>query len=142
MLTAGPWLGDALGLVEEFRAGRRSPAQELAAVLGAVERSGLGAACHVDAEAAGAAARDVDLDLPLAGVPFAVKELEQVAGWPRADASVPLRHRRATRTSTQVQRLVAAGAIPVFQTPSSELARGDDTVSRLHGVTRNPWRPD
>ncbi len=142
MLTAEPWLGDVLGLVEEFRAGRRSPAGELAAVLGAIERSGLGAVCHVDAEAAAAAARDVDLDLPLAGVPFAVKELEQVAGWPRADASVPLRHRQATRTSTQVQRLVAAGAIPVFQTPSSELARGDDTVSRLHGVTRNPWRPD
>ncbi|CAO5246607.1 amidase [Frankia sp. AgKG'84/4] len=140
--TDGPWLGDAVGLVEEFRAGRRGPRDEVAAVLAAVAASGLGAVCHVDAEAALAAAGRVDLDLPLAGVPFGVKELEQVAGWPRADGSSPLRHRRSTCTSTQVTRLVAAGAIPVFQTTSSELARGDDTVGRLHGVTRNPWHPD
>ncbi|OAA29530.1 aspartyl-tRNA(Asn)/glutamyl-tRNA(Gln) amidotransferase subunit A [Frankia sp. EI5c] len=135
-----PWAGDAIALVDSYRRGDHDPAAELEAALAAVARSRLGAVCHVDADAARRAAREVDLSLPLAGVPFAVKELEQVAGWPRADASVPLRGRRSVRNSTQVQRLIAAGAIPVVQTTSSELARGAHTLSRLHGVTRNPWR--
>nr|MDT0663934.1 amidase family protein [Micromonospora sp. DSM 115978] len=138
MLSA-PWPGDALGLVEQYRSGQRDPVSEVEAVLSAVAASRLGAVCHVDAEAARSAAEAVDLTLPLAGVPLAVKELEQVAGWPRADASIPLRHRRSSHHSTQVRRLVAAGAIPVVQTTSSELARGGHTTSRLHGVTRNPW---
>ncbi|EFC82927.1 amidase [Parafrankia sp. EUN1f] len=138
--TAAPWAGDAVGLVDSYRRGDHDPVTELERVLGALERSRLGALCHVDADAARRAAAQVDLALPLAGVPFAVKELEQVAGWPRADASVPLRGRRSARHSTQVRRLVAAGAIPVAQTTSSELARGAHTASRLHGITRNPWR--
>ena len=47
-----PWSGDVVGLVEVFRAGERSPSEELEATLTAVEASDLNAVCHVDAEAA------------------------------------------------------------------------------------------
>ncbi|MEX5636058.1 amidase [Parafrankia sp. FMc2] len=138
--TEAPWAGDATALVESYRRGEHSPVAELEAVLAAVGRSRLGAVTYVDADAARRAAAAADPGLPLGGVPIAVKELEQVAGWPRADASVPLRARRSARHSTQIRRLIAAGAIPVVQTTSSELARGAHTASRLHGITRNPWR--
>ena len=51
-----PWSGDVVGLVEAFRAGERSPSEELEATLAAVEASDLNAVCHVDAEAARVAA--------------------------------------------------------------------------------------
>lgn len=134
-----PWQGDVVGLVEEFRRGSRSPADELAAAIEAIERSRLNAFCYLDREGAMRLAGRVDLNLPLAGVPFGVKELERVDGWPLADGSELLAWRRARRTSTNVRRLVAAGAIPVGQTTSSEMALGPFTAAPLHGVTRNPW---
>ena len=51
-----PWLGDACSLVEAFRSGERSPAEELEAVLGAVSHSELGAMPFLPVEAARSAA--------------------------------------------------------------------------------------
>ncbi len=51
-----PWPGDACSLVEEFRAGRRSPVEELAATLAAIEASTLNAFAFLDHERANAAA--------------------------------------------------------------------------------------
>jgi len=45
-----PWLGDACSLVDAFRAGRRSPAEELRATLAAIGSSELNAFAFVDAE--------------------------------------------------------------------------------------------
>ena len=99
-----PWQGDACSLVDEFRAGHRSPAEELQAVYDAVDRSSLNAICHTDSEAAFAAARAADVNLPFGGVPMAVKELESVSGWPDTHASFPLRDRIAASSSPQIGR--------------------------------------
>lgn len=138
-MTLGPWDGDAVDLVEAYRRGDADPVDVVDATFEAIAVSPLNAFCYVDADKARAAASKVDRSLPLAGVPFAVKEIEAVEGWPFADASQPLRNRVADRTSTNVVRLVSAGAIPVGQTTSSEMARSMYTASNLHGVTRNPW---
>ena len=51
-MGATPWQGDACGLVEEFRAGRRSPVEELRATYDAIDASGLNAFCHLPRDAA------------------------------------------------------------------------------------------
>ncbi|HEX6167607.1 MAG TPA: amidase family protein, partial [Acidimicrobiales bacterium] len=87
-MTDTPWLGDACSLVDAFRSGERKPADELEAVLGAIDASGLNALTFVDAEAARQAAAAPDVSLPFGGVPIGVKELEPVEGWPATEASL------------------------------------------------------
>ncbi|MGH9245288.1 MAG: amidase [Acidimicrobiales bacterium] len=134
-----PWPGDACSLVDGFRAGVRSPVEELEATLAAIEASELNAFCHIDGDAALERARTADVLHPFGGVPIGIKELDFVAGWPATDASLVFRDRRAGHTSTMVERLVGAGANPVGQTTSSEFGGLNISVSKLHGVTRNPW---
>ena len=138
-MTDTPWTGDVVGLVDAFRSGARAPSEELAATLAAVEASDLNAVCHVDAEAAFAAAEDADVSLPFGGVPLAVKELLATAGWPATEASLALRDRVFEHDGISVERLRAAGAIPAVQTTSSEFGGTNQTTTRLHGATRNPW---
>src|SRR5262245_20023342 len=136
-----PWLGDACSLVEAFRSGERSPAEELEAVLGAICRSSLAAMPFLAEDSARAAASGADVELPFGGVPIGIKELEMVAGWPATEASVALADRVASYTSTQVQRLDAAGVVKVGQTAASEFGGLNVSITKLHGVTHNPWRP-
>jgi aspartyl-tRNA(Asn)/glutamyl-tRNA(Gln) amidotransferase subunit A len=143
-----PWLGDACSLVDAFRSGERTPSEELDAVLAAIDGDGdndddnLNAFSFVDRDRAAALAAESDVSAPFGGVPFGVKELEAVAGWPDTHASVPLRDQVARYTSTHVQRLAAAGAIPVGLTTSSEFGTVNLTRTVLNGVTRNPWNRD
>ncbi len=141
-MSDGPWLGDAVSLVDAFRAGQRHPSEELEATLAAVEASQLNAVCHIDADAARRAAAQADVEAPFGGVPLAVKELRSVAGWPLTQASLPLADRRAEKDSTVVARLRAAGAIPTVQTTSSEFGGVNQTTTPIHGATRNPWNTE
>jgi aspartyl-tRNA(Asn)/glutamyl-tRNA(Gln) amidotransferase subunit A len=134
------WQGDAVGLVEAFRTGERSPLEELEATYRAIDRSDLNAVCYEDREAARAAAAAADVDLPFGGVPIGVKELDPVAGWPYNRASVPLKERVADHTATQVARIAErGGAVLAAQTTASEFGGVNVTRTRLHGVTHNPW---
>src|SRR5690606_27349156 len=138
-MTDTPWLGDACSLVDAFRAGERKPSEELEAVLAAIERSELNAVSFVDEEGARAAVASADVSLPFGGVPIGVKELEPVAGWPATEASLVFADRVADHTTTMVRRLEAAGVVKVAQTTASEFGGLNVSVSRLHGVTHNPW---
>jgi aspartyl-tRNA(Asn)/glutamyl-tRNA(Gln) amidotransferase subunit A len=106
----------------------------------------LGAIVFEDAAGARAAADATDARIargddpgPLAGVPFAVKELEDVAGWPHPRGARVFADVIAATTSTHVARLRRAGAVPVGLTASPEMGAGSFTASMLHGVCRNPW---
>jgi aspartyl-tRNA(Asn)/glutamyl-tRNA(Gln) amidotransferase subunit A len=136
-----PWTGDACSLVEAFRAGERSPAEELAAVYAAIDASPLNAFCHLDRERASAAAATADVSKPFGGVPIGVKELDRVAGWPYTFASVPLRDQVATATATHVARIAElGGAVLAGQTTASEFGGVNVTRTVLHGTTHNPWQ--
>ena len=135
----GPWLGDASSLVDAMRAGELSPAEALEASLSAIEASSLNAFAFVHAERAREQAANADVSLPFGGVPVGIKELDPVEGWPYTEASLVFADRVATYTSTWFQRLVAAGAVPVGQTTAPEFGGLNIGVSKLHGVTRNPW---
>jgi aspartyl-tRNA(Asn)/glutamyl-tRNA(Gln) amidotransferase subunit A len=136
-----PWPGDACSLVEAFRRGERSPAEELEVTYAAIDGSPLNAFSHLDMERATIAAGVAEVALPFGGVPIGVKELETVAGWPFTMASVPLAGRIANATSTMVQRLRdRGGAVLAGQTTASEFGGVNVTRTVLHGTTRNPWQ--
>jgi aspartyl-tRNA(Asn)/glutamyl-tRNA(Gln) amidotransferase subunit A len=108
----------------------------------------IGAFVFRDVEGARAAADAIDARVargddpgPLAGVPFAVKELEDVAGWPHPRGARVFADRIAATTSTHVSRLRSAGAVTVGLTASPEMGAASFTSSLLHGVCRNPWDP-
>ncbi|HEX7166806.1 MAG TPA: amidase [Acidimicrobiales bacterium] len=134
-----PWSGDACSLVDAFRAGERSPVEELDATLAAIEGSQLNAFSYVAAEEARESARNADVSLPLGGVPVGVKELTAVAGWPETEASLVFKDRIATRDAVMVERLRDAGAVLVGLTTASEFGGVNWTRTKLNGVTRNPW---
>ncbi len=136
-----PWQGDACSLVEEFRAGRRSPAEELQATYAAIDNSKLNAFCFLAREEAQAAALSADVSKPFGGVPIGVKELDQVNGWPDTHASVPLKDQIASYTSTNAARARdIGGAVLVGQTNASEFGGVNVTRTKLHGSTHNPWQ--
>jgi Asp-tRNA(Asn)/Glu-tRNA(Gln) amidotransferase A subunit family amidase len=135
-----PWMGDACSLVDAFRRGDHTPTEQLEAVLHAVDASQLAAFCHLDPLAARAAAETTDVALPFGGVPIAVKELDRVEGWPDTEASLAFADRVATYSSTTVNRLDAAGAVRVGQTTASEFGGLNISISKIHGITHNPWQ--
>jgi aspartyl-tRNA(Asn)/glutamyl-tRNA(Gln) amidotransferase subunit A len=136
-----PWQGDACSLVDAFRSGERSPVEELDATLAAITSSDLNAFAFVDADAARAKAATADVSLPFGGVPTAVKELEPVAGWPFTEASLVFAGRRASYTSHHIQRLFdRGGVVPVGSTTASEFGGLNVSVTKINGVTHNPWR--
>ena len=140
-VVSTPWLGDACGLVDEFRAGRLSPLEALDACIEAIGRSPLNAFSYTDFDQAREAARGADVSLPFGGVPWGVKELEQVEGWPHTEASVLFRDRHSARDDTSLRRLRASGAVLAGQTTASEFGGINCTSTALHGTTRNPWDP-
>jgi len=141
-MTSEPWLGDACSLVDAFRAGERSPLEELDATLAAIDASELNAFSYLAPDEARAEAERADVSLPFGGVPVGVKELSPVSGWPLTEASVVLRDRVATHDSTMVQRLRDAGSVLVGLTTASEFGGVNLTFTKLNGATLNPWNHD
>jgi aspartyl-tRNA(Asn)/glutamyl-tRNA(Gln) amidotransferase subunit A len=135
------WQGDAVGLVEEFRSGARSPVEELEAVYAAIDASELNAVCFSDRDAAHDAAANADVSKPFGGVPIGVKSLNEVEGWPNDHASVPFKDHRGSATTTNVRRIRdIGGAVLAAQTTSSEFGGVNLTRTVLHGATHNPWQ--
>ena len=140
-MTDAPWAGDACSLIDAFRSGQRSPGEELEATLSAVAASELNALSHLDADAARAAVAHADVSLPFGGLPIAFKQLDPVAGWPATDASLVFQDRVASYDATVVTRLREAGAVSIGQTTASEFGGLNVSVTRLNGITGNPWDP-
>ncbi len=82
-----------------------------------------------------------DVNLPLGGVPVAIKDVISVAGQPCGCASHILDGYVAPYDATCIARLRAAGAIPFGRLNMDEFAMGSSTENSSKGVTRNPWDP-
>jgi allophanate hydrolase len=88
------------------------------------------------------AMRAAGADLPLAGVPFAVKDNIDVAGLPTTAACPPFSY-VPDHNAAVVQRLLDAGAICVGKTNLDQFATGlVGTRSPQYGPCRNPFVPD
>jgi allophanate hydrolase len=90
------------------------------------------AATAVDARVAGGE------HLPLAGVPFAAKDNIDVAGLDTT-AGCPAFAYSPTRSATVIERLVAAGAIPVGKTNLDQFATGLNGTRSPYGIPRNAY---
>jgi amidase len=78
---------------------------------------------------------------PLHGVPFTVKENIDMAGLPTTWGVPALANAVAPADAPVVERMRAAGAIPIARTNLPDMALRVHTDSSLHGLTRNPWHP-
>ncbi len=105
----------------------------------------IGAFLEVFSDDARAAAKDVDArhasgetDLPLAGVPIALKDNMLVMGHIASAGSKMLQNYEASYTATVVKKLQDAGAIIIGRTNMDEFAFGSSTESSAFHVTKNP----
>ena len=93
------------------------------------------------AEAEKLAARKDAADLPLYGVPVAVKDNIDALGFPTT-AACPAFSYTPTHDSTAVQRLRAAGAIIIGKTNLDQFATGLVGVRSPYGIPKNSIRED
>lgn len=132
----------------QVRAGKVSPVQQCMQTLSALETGNktYTVATHILAERAlhqaqalerkTAAGQDVG---PLAGVPFGVKDLFDVAGLVTTAGSTVLQNNPPALKDAQViSRLCAAGALPVATLNMDEFAYGFATENAHFGTTLNP----
>jgi len=137
----------ALAVADSVRTGANSARAVAEATLARIAEvdEGLNAYTVVLADRALAQADDVDTrlasgeDLPLAGVPLAVKDHVWLAGAPATNGSRALAEFVPDADCVAVSRLVAAGAVVVGKTNNPEFCYRGDTDSPLWGLTRNPW---
>lgn len=76
---------------------------------------------------------------PLHGVPITVKENIDIAGLPTTWGLLPLKDAVVPADAPVVERMKAAGAIPIGRTNLPDMGLRVHTHSTLHGLTRNPW---
>lgn len=79
--------------------------------------------------------------LPLYGVPFAIKDNIDAAGWPTT-AACPAFAYTATADATVVAKLRAAGAILIGKTNLDQFATGLVGTRSPYGAVRNSFNPD
>lgn len=111
---------------------------EHAAPLVAVTRTLAARALREAAEVDARIARGEDPG-PLAGVPYGVKDLFDVAGLPTtAGSGLYADAAPAERDAEAIHRLRNAGAVLVATLNMDEFAYGFATINAVHGTTRNP----
>ena len=128
--------------------GEVSPSELVESCLGAIEAKNgtLSAFISVDAEGARARAKELEAAHargetpgPLFGVPVGLKDNLCLEGQPMTCGSNILKGYRASYTSTAVQGLLDAGAIPIGRCNMDEFAFGSSTEHSAYGPTYNPW---
>lgn len=97
---------------------------------------------RADAKKADAAVAAGERLGPLHGVPITVKENIDMAGLPTTQAVKALANVVAPADAPVVERMRAAGAIPIGRTNLPDFGFRVHTHSDLHGLTRNPWHHD
>ncbi len=94
-----------------------------------------------DYAAARALAENADVNLPLGGVPIAIKDVINVIGEPCSCGSKILDGYKANYDATVIRMLRAAGAIPFGRCNMDEFAMGSSTENSAFGRSCNPWDP-
>src|SRR5436190_17943397 len=147
--TSTTWVGStARDIARAVRRGDASATQVVADHLDYIQAhdAALNAFRIVRAAAAATEAEAVDeqedlANLPLAGVPVAVKENTAVAGLPTWYGSAGARAGVAEADHEVVRRLRGAGAVVVGTTRMPEMGLWGITDDET-AITRNPWRTD
>lgn len=105
----------------------------------------LNALTGIAREQALAAARAADARLrqgetgPMLGIPFVIKDNINLEGMPLTNGSRVMDGYTAPFSATVVQRLLAAGAVPLAKANMDEFAMGSSGEYSALGPTLNPW---
>lgn len=75
---------------------------------------------------------------PLDGIPYGIKDMFSVPGYPTTWGAAIYRDRHLPTTATVVERLDAAGAVLLAKLAMGELGQSDTWYG---GMTMNPWLP-
>ena len=82
-----------------------------------------------------------EVDNPLWGIPFAIKDNFSTKDVPTTGSSNILNGYVPVFTATVVEKLLAKGAVPIGKTTLDELAMGGTGLSGHLGMTYNPYDP-
>jgi len=141
---------DALDLVSlgaRYRSGKLRPSQVVAGVLERIARRGDDPAWihRLSRDVLQARAAELErrapAELPLYGIPFAIKDNIDAAGLPTT-AACPQFSYVSRENATVVERLLAAGAILVGKTNLDQFATGLVGVRTPYGIPRNTFNPE
>lgn len=141
-MTARDLPGLSVAELQHLLRGREvTPAEVLESLRDRIAKTDdkIGGYLSLDFDAAAKEAEQADVDLPLGGIPIAIKDLISVKDQPCTCASKILRNYRALYDATVIAKLRAAGAIPFGKTNMDEFAMGSSTENSSVKLTRNPW---
>ena len=144
-----PTTQSARAIADAVRSGETTAADTVAAALTRIDDANprLNAFVDVFHQRASEQAQAIDTriasgegaNLPLAGVPIALKD-NICLSWGRTTcASRMLEHYRSPFTATAAQRLINAGAIVVGKANLDEFAMGASGEHSVFGPSKNPW---
>lgn len=146
--AAAPLPGSAEGMARALRAGTITAEALTRAALDRIAQhdTAIHAFVHVDADGAMQAARAADAAFatgrdvgPLQGIPYAVKDIYDVAGMATTCQSRVQAGHVAARDSAVVARLRAGGAVLLGKLDTFEFALGGPATDLPRPAARNPW---
>lgn len=136
-----------IGIAHEVRAGNASAVEVVRVALSGLETRGraLNAVSDTFADSALEKAEQIDREVasgknpgPLAGVPYGVKDLFDVAGLPTTAGSILSGFKPASEDAVLIRRLERSGAILCARQRMDEFAYGFTTENAHFGSTQNP----
>src|ERR1700756_2118439 len=133
-----PSIADLQSMLRRREVSPREVVDALRARIEAVDGE-IGAYLSLDMDAAAKEAEEANVNLPLGGIPVAIKDIINVIDQPCTCGSKILHGYRAIYDATVIRKLRAAGAIPFGKTNLDEFAMGASTENSSIKLTRNPW---
>lgn len=138
-------------LARALRAGTTTPTALTERYLERIEQldGKLGAFKRVTPERALAQAKAAEAEMsagidrgPLHGIPYAAKDLYDVAGEPTTAGCPLLESNVAARDGAVIRKLNDAGAVLLGKTVTVQFAYGGAGINNQHGTPHNPWREE
>jgi aspartyl-tRNA(Asn)/glutamyl-tRNA(Gln) amidotransferase subunit A len=154
MLKPDTYFMSVRALGDAIREGRLSPVELVEGYLERAKRIGgrLNAFVTLTPDLALNQARQAESEIkagryrgPLHGIPYAVKDLVSVRGYPTTWGAKPFAHQTFDYNATVIERLNNAGSVLLGKAAMIELAGGlgySSGDASLTGPARNPWNPD
>ena len=141
----------AAELAQKIKAGELSAPEAVEAVIAAIDSKDGTYNCYtsLNKEAALQQAETVQSRIsagealsPLAGVPIGIKDNICTKGQLTTCASKILTGFKPPYNATVIEKLHAAGMIPLGKLNMDEFAMGSTTETSFYGATKNPWNTD